>query len=60
MRLIFIPMQGVSFQATLAEVYSLLEVNRHGAVYVFSNTAEEIVGVITWKTLRYHLHKASY
>ncbi|MFT4746725.1 MAG: CIC family chloride channel protein [Congregibacter sp.] len=59
-RLTFIPMQGVSFQATLAEVYSLLEVNRYGAVYVFSTTAEEIVGVITWKTLTYHLHKASY
>jgi CIC family chloride channel protein len=59
-RLTFIPMQGVSFQATLAEVYSLLEVNRYGAVYVFSTTAEEIVGVITWKTLSYHLHKASY
>jgi hypothetical protein len=60
MCLTFIPMQGINFQATLAEVYSLLEVNRHGAVYVFSTTAEEIVGVITWKTLRYHLHKASY
>ena len=60
MRITSIPMQGVSFQATLAEVYSLLEVNRYGAVYVFSTTAEEIVGVITWKTLSYHLHKASY
>jgi hypothetical protein len=60
MHLIFTPMQGINFQATLAEVYSLLEVNRYGAVYVFSNTAEEIVGVITWKTLRYHLHKANY
>ena len=60
MRLTFIPMQGVNFQATLAEVYSLLEVNRYGAVYVFSTTVEEIVGIITWKTLRYHLHKATY
>jgi H+/Cl- antiporter ClcA len=58
-RLIFIPMQGVHFQATLAEVYSLLEVNRKGAVYIFSST-EEIVGIITWKILRHHLHKASY
>jgi hypothetical protein len=52
-------MQGVNFQATLAEVYSLLEVNRNGAVYIFS-TAEKIVGIITWETLRHHLHKASY
>jgi CIC family chloride channel protein len=53
-------MQGVNFQATLAEVYNLLEINRNGAVYIFANTAEEIVGIITWKTLRYHLHKARY
>jgi Mg2+/Co2+ transporter CorB len=59
-RLTSTPMQGVNFQATLAEIYNLLEVDRHGAVYIFSTTAEEIVGVITWETLRYHLHKASY
>lgn len=55
-----IPMQGVNFQATLAEVYSLLEVKREGAVYIFSTTTEQIMGIITWKTLRHHLHKASY
>lgn len=60
MRLTFIPMQGVNFQATLAEVYSLLEIKRDGAVYVFSTSAEQIMGIITWKTLRHHLHKASY
>jgi hypothetical protein len=58
-RLNFIPMQGVNFQATLAEVYSLLEVNRNGAVYIFTTT-EKILGIITWETLRHHLHKASY
>lgn len=60
MRLTFVPMQKVNFQATLAEVYNLLELNRKGAVYIFSTTTEEIVGIITWKTLRHHLHKASY
>ena len=60
MRLSFIPMQGVNFQDTLAEVYSLLELNRDGAVYIFSTTAEQIMGIITWKTLRHHLHKANY
>lgn len=59
-RLNFIPMRGVDFQATLAEVYGLLELNRDGAVYVFSTSSQEIMGIITWKTLRYHLHKASY
>jgi H+/Cl- antiporter ClcA len=60
MRLTFTPMQGVNFQDTLAEVYSLLELNRDGAVYIFSTTTEQIMGIITWKTLRHHLHKASY
>jgi CIC family chloride channel protein len=60
MRLTFIPMQGVDFQTTLAEVYSLLEIKRDGAVYVFSTSAEQIMGIITWETLRHHLHKASY
>jgi H+/Cl- antiporter ClcA len=59
-RLTFTPMQGVDFQATLAEVYRILELNRDGAVYIFSTTSEQIVGIITWKTLRHHLHKASY
>jgi H+/Cl- antiporter ClcA len=59
-RLNLIPMRGVDFQATLAEVYGLLELNRDGAVYVFSTSSQEIMGIITWKTLRYHLHKASY
>ncbi len=59
-RLTFTPMQGVNFQATLAEVYRILELNRDGAVYIFSTTSEQIVGIITWKTLRHHLHKASY
>ena len=58
-RLTFIPMLGVHFQATLAEVYSLLEINRMGAVYIYSTTGE-IVGIITWKTLKHHLHKANY
>lgn len=60
MRLTFIPMQKVNFQATLAEVYKILEFKREGAVYIFSTTTEEIVGIITWETLRHHLHKASY
>jgi len=59
-RLTFTPMQGVDFQATLAEVYRILELNRDGAVYIFSTTSEQIVGIIKWKTLRHHLHKASY
>ncbi|MGJ8680692.1 chloride channel protein [Paraglaciecola sp.] len=59
-RLIHVPMQGVKYQATLAEVYSLLEKNRAGAVYVYSNDADNIVGIITWAVLRNYLHTANY
>lgn len=59
-RLILIPMQGVKFQATLAEVYTLLEKSRAGSVYIYANHKHNIIGVVTWATLRNHLHTASY
>jgi H+/Cl- antiporter ClcA len=58
--LLFTPMQGVRFQATLAEVYERLEGQRKGAVYVFSDNTDKIVGIITWRSLRRYLHKARY
>lgn len=60
MRITYTPMQGVSFQSTLAEVYSILETNRDGTVYIYANSPETLVGVLTWKTLRNNLHKALY
>ncbi|WP_340678449.1 chloride channel protein [Paraglaciecola sp.] len=53
-------MGGISSQATLAEVYELLQARRDGAVYVFAETKEDIIGVITWHKLRNYLHQASY
>ncbi|MFT4938070.1 MAG: CIC family chloride channel protein [Paraglaciecola sp.] len=58
--LVFFNMQGVSSQETLAEVYELLHTSRNGAVYVYSGEATNIVGVITWNTLRTYLHKERY
>jgi H+/Cl- antiporter ClcA len=58
--LAFFDMQGVSSQGTLAEVYELLHVSRNGAVYVYSDEATNIIGVITWNTLRTYLHKERY
>ena len=58
--LVFYSMQGVSFQATLAEVYELLQNSRQGAVYVYEGEVGNIVGVITWNVLRSYLHKARY
>jgi hypothetical protein len=53
-------MKAVRFQATLAEVYAILSVSRNGAVYIFSATSDDIIGIITWETLSQYLHKASY
>jgi len=52
--------KGVSDQATLAEVYSLLQAKRDGAVYVYASDPTQIVGVITWHALRSYLHKESF
>jgi CIC family chloride channel protein len=54
------PMSGVRFQATLAEVYTILSTSRDGAVYIFSNTTDDIIGIIKWETLSHYLHEASY
>jgi CIC family chloride channel protein len=59
-RITLIPMNAVRFQATLAEVYAILSIKRDGAVYIFSNTTEDIIGTITWETLSHYLHQASY
>lgn len=58
--LAFFEMEGVPSQATLAEVYEILQVNREGAVYVYDNHPAKLIGVITWNTLRTHLHKEQY
>jgi H+/Cl- antiporter ClcA len=56
----FSKMGGVNSQATLAEVYELMQAKRDGAVYVYAEKNEDIVGVITWHNLRNYLHQASY
>lgn len=53
-------MAGVPSQATLAEVYEVLQANRDGAVYVYETSPSTIVGVITWNNLRNYLHKEQY
>jgi H+/Cl- antiporter ClcA len=59
-RMTLTPMKAVRFQATLAEVYAILSPNRSGAVYIFSNITDNIIGIISWETLSHYLHKASY
>jgi Mg2+/Co2+ transporter CorB len=60
MRTTFTPMNAVRFQATLAEVYAILSTSRDGAVYIFSDSSDDIIGIITWQTLSHYLHQASY
>jgi chloride channel protein, CIC family len=58
--LAFFNMQGLSSQSTLAEVYDILQAGRRGAVYIYDSEPSDIVGVISWNTLRSHLHKEQY
>jgi chloride channel protein, CIC family len=58
--LVYSKINGLSSQATLAEVYELLQASRDGAVYVYDNVNTAIIGVITWHKLRNYLHQASY
>jgi H+/Cl- antiporter ClcA len=55
--LAFFSMEGVPSQATLAEVYEILQSGRQGAVYVYDTSPASIVGVVTWNNLRNYLHK---
>lgn len=56
----FFPMEGVSSQATLAEVHDILSQRRDGAVYVQGSTPNSIIGVITWDSVRGYLHRQEY
>ncbi|WP_416308722.1 chloride channel protein [Neptunicella sp. SCSIO 80796] len=56
----FTNMEGVPAQATLAEVYEILQASRHGAVYIYNDVPDDIIGVISWHNLRSYLHKEYY
>ena len=58
--LVFHEMQGVQEQATLAEVYEILNISRRGAVYIYSKENLEIIGIITWNNLQSNLMKEQY
>ncbi|UAA38263.1 chloride channel protein [Paraneptunicella aestuarii] len=58
--LAFFTMQGVPSEATLAEVYELLQKAREGAVYIYRNHSSNIIGVITWDSVRNYLYKQDF
>lgn len=46
------PMQGLSDSTTLNEVYSLLSPKRCGEVFIYQDTPDNVVGVISWSNLQ--------
>jgi len=53
-------MEGISAQSTLHEVYELLKNTRSGAVYIYDQELNDIIGVVTWNILQSFLQKAQY
>ena len=58
--LLYTSMEGLSSQATLSEVYDALQSTRRGAVYIYQETHENLIGVITWNMLRGYLMKEQF
>ncbi|MDO6567264.1 chloride channel protein [Alteromonas sp. 1_MG-2023] len=53
-------MEGLNAQCTLHEVYEHLKNTRSGAVYIYDQELNDIIGVITWNILQSFLQKAQY
>jgi len=53
-------MEGTSAQSTLHEVYEHLKNSRSGAVYIYDQELNDIIGVVTWNILQSFLQKAHY
>ena len=45
----------ISHQATLSEVYQLLKIARCGAVYIYQEDANEIMGIVTFEQVKQYL-----
>lgn len=46
------PLQGISSQATMAEAFELIKKQREGAVYVYQDNVENLIGLIHFEYLR--------
>ena len=51
------PLQGINAQSTLAEAFNILHEARDGAVYVYQDHIENIIGIVHWDQLRRLLTK---
>ena len=49
----YMPMQGVNHQATMAEVFAILEDKREGAVFIYhTQQPDQLLGIIRWDQVR--------
>lgn len=49
----YLPLQGVTHQATMAEVFAILEDKREGAVYIYrEEEPQQLIGIIRWDQVR--------
>jgi hypothetical protein len=55
-----IPMQGLSSQSTLAEVFNALKAKGEGAVYIYDESTNDILGLISWDMLQSQLFKEDH
>ena len=47
------PIQGLNHQATMAEVFAILEDKREGAVYIYrEQEPDQLIGIIRWDQVR--------
>jgi hypothetical protein len=52
------PLQGLSHQATMAEVHTLLDEQKGGVVYIYNpQMPEQLLGLIRWEQVRALLTK---
>ena len=51
------PIQGLSHQSTMAEVFAILEDEREGLVYIYQDDQANPIGIIRWDQLRALLTK---
>lgn len=55
----FMDLEGVHAQSSMAEVYERLKRMRSGAVYIYNEDPNEIMGVVTWETVQTYLQHDS-
>ncbi|MDP4945935.1 chloride channel protein [Alishewanella sp. SMS8] len=53
----YTPIQGLSHQSTMAEVFAILEDEREGLVYIYQDDPAHPIGIIRWDQLRALLTK---